>query len=287
MINLSGILYICATPIGNLEDITLRVLRTLKEVDLIAAEDTRHSQRLLRHYEIQTPMTSYHQHNRKSKGPGLIIKLKEGMNIALITDAGTPAISDPGEDLVKLAYEEGIKVYSLPGATACITALTLSGLSTRRFAFEAFLPKDNKLKDRVLMELQNESRTIIIYEAPHRLSKTLDSLFEYLGDRKITIVRELTKQYEESNQTTLEKASIEYKEKTVKGEIVLIIDGKPWEEIDLKNREQWLSVSLTEHMDYYEDQGIKRNEAMKKVAGDRGVSKREIYSELLKYKKTP
>lgn len=284
MINLTGVLYICATPIGNLEDITLRVLRTLKEVDLIAAEDTRHSQRLLRHYNIQTPMTSYHQHNRKSKGPGLIIKLKEGKNIALITDAGTPGISDPGEDLVKLAYKEGIKVYSLPGATACITALTLSGLSTRRFSFEAFLPKDNKLKKRVLEELQNESRTIIIYEAPHRLSNTLDSLFEYLGDRKITIVRELTKKYEEINQTTLKDAVIQYKEKDIKGEIVLIIEGKSWEEIDLKNNEQWLSISLLDHMEHYENQGIRRNEAMKKVAKDRGLPKREIYSELLKYK---
>lgn len=284
MINLAGVLYICATPIGNLEDITLRVLRTLKEVDLIAAEDTRHSQRLLRHYNIQTPMTSYHQHNRKSKGPGLIIKLKEGMNIALITDAGTPGISDPGEDLIKLAYKEDIKVYSLPGATACITALTLSGLSTRRFAFEAFLPMDNKLKNRVLEELQNESRTIIIYEAPHRLSKTLDSLFEYLGNRKITIVRELTKQYEEINKTTLKSAVIQYKEENVKGEIVLIIEGKSWEEIDLRNKEQWLSVCLVEHMEHYEKQGIQRNEAMKKVAKDRGLSKREIYSELLKYK---
>lgn len=284
MINLTGVLYICATPIGNLEDITLRVLRTLKEVDLIAAEDTRYSQRLLRHYNIQTPMISYHQHNRKSKGPGLIIKLKKGMNIALITDAGTPGISDPGEDLVKLAYKEDIKVYSLPGATACITALTLSGLSTRRFTFEAFLPKDNKLKKRILEELQNESRTIIIYEAPHRLLKTLDILFEYIGDRKITIVRELTKQYEEINQTTLKNAVIKYKEEEVKGEIVLIIEGKSWEEIDLKNKEQWLSVSLVDHMEYYKNQGIQRNEAMKKVAKDRGLPKREIYSELLKYK---
>lgn len=284
MINLAGVLYICATPIGNLEDITLRVLRILKEVDLIAAEDTRHSQRLLRHYNIQTPMTSYHQHNRKSKGPGLIIKLKEGMNIALITDAGTPGISDPGEDLVKLAYKEDIKVYSLPGATACITALTLSGLSTRRFAFEAFLPMDNKLKNRVLEELQNESRTIIIYEAPHRLLKTLESLYEYLGDRKITIVRELTKQHEEINQTTIKSAVTQYKEENVKGEIVLIIEGRSWEETDLKNKEEWLLVSLMEHMEHYEKQGIQRNEAMKKVAKDRGLPKREIYSELLKYK---
>ncbi len=281
---MEGALYICATPIGNLEDITLRVLKTLKEVDLIAAEDTRHSLRLLRHYDIKTPMTSYHKFNKVSKGPALILKLKEGQNIALITDAGTPAISDPGEDLVKLAYENGIRVYSLPGATACITALTLSGLKTRRFAFESFLPSDNKQRIRILEELQNESRTIILYEAPHRLLKTLGQLYEYLGDRNLTILRELTKKFEEVYQTSLKQAISKYENEEAKGEIVLVIEGKSWDIIDNENQEAWSSLSVKEHMDFYEKQGINRKEAMKKVAKDRGVSKRDIYNELLKYK---
>ncbi|NLJ90853.1 MAG: 16S rRNA (cytidine(1402)-2'-O)-methyltransferase [Clostridiales bacterium] len=281
---MEGALYICATPIGNLEDITLRVLNTLKEVDLIAAEDTRHSLRLLRHYDIKTPLTSYHKFNKISKGPALILKLKEGNNIALITDAGTPAISDPGEDLVRLAYENGIRVYSLPGPTACITALTLSGLKTRRFSFEAFLPSDNKQRLRVLEELKNESRTIILYEAPHRLLKTLNQLHEYLGDRKITILRELTKKFEEVNQTSLKEAIDKYKKEEAKGEIVLVIEGKSWEELDDESQAAWSSLSIKEHMEFYENQGIDRKEAMKKVAKDRGVSKRDIYNELLDYK---
>lgn len=281
---MKGELYICATPIGNLEDITLRVIRTLKEVDLIAAEDTRHSFKLLRHYDIKTPMTSYHQHNKISKGPELIIKLQEGQNIALITDAGTPAISDPGEDLVKLAYENGIKVYSLPGPTACITALTLSGLRSRRFVFEGFLPQENKSRTRVLEELQDETRTIILYEAPHRIIKTLNSLHEYLGDREITIERELTKKYEEVIRTTIKQAIKRYEDKEAKGEIVIVIEGKSWAEADLEKQEYWESLSVKEHMDYYEDQDVNRKEAMKKVAKDRGVPKREIYNKLLEYK---
>ena len=194
---MAGKLYLCATPIGNLEDITLRVLRVLEEVDLIAAEDTRNSIKLLNHYEIKTPMTSYHEFNKIEKAYQLVEKLQEGMNIALITDAGTPGISDPGEELVKIAYEAGIEVTSLPGPAACITALTLSGLSTRRFAFEAFLPKDKKERKRILEELQKETRTIILYEAPHHLIKTLEELREALGNRRITLCRELTKNYEE------------------------------------------------------------------------------------------
>lgn len=281
---MDGVLYICATPIGNLEDITIRVINTLKEVDLIAAEDTRHSLKLLRHYEIQTPMTSYHQHNKIRKGQELILKLQEGQNIALITDAGTPAISDPGEDLVKLAYKHGIKVYSLPGPTACITALTLSGHKTRRFVFEGFLSQDNKLRTRILEELKDESRTIILYEAPHRLLKTLNQLIESLGDRKITILRELTKKYEEVNQTTLKLAIDQYEHEEVKGELVLVIEGKSWDEQDLESQEKWTHISIKEHMDYYENQGIQRKEAMKKVAKDRGVPKRDIYSKLIEYK---
>ena len=193
---MQGKLYLCATPIGNLEDITLRVLRTLQEVDLIAAEDTRNSIKLLNHFDIKTPMTSYHEFNKIEKAHQLVEKMQSGTNIALITDAGTPGISDPGEELVKIAYEAGIEVTSLPGAAACITALTLSGLSTRRFAFEAFLPKDKKERKRVLEELKDETRTIIIYEAPHHLIKTLEELEKELDNRKITLCRELTKKYE-------------------------------------------------------------------------------------------
>ncbi len=281
---LEGVLYICATPIGNLEDITLRVLNTLKEVDLIAAEDTRHSLKLLRHYDIKTPMTSYHKFNKVSKGPALILDLKEGKSIALISDAGTPAISDPGEDLIRLAYENGIKVYSLPGATACITALTLSGLKTRRFAFESFLSNDNKQRTRVLEELKKETRTIILYEAPHRLLKTLRQLQEYLGDRNITVLRELTKKFEEVNQTTLNQAIIQYEKKDAKGEIVIVIEGKSWDLLDKESQDTWSALSVKEHMDHYENQGLDRKAAMKKVAKDRGVPKREVYNELLDYK---
>jgi 16S rRNA (cytidine1402-2'-O)-methyltransferase len=278
---LEGSLYLCATPIGNLEDITLRVLRTLEEVNLIAAEDTRHSIKLLNHYNIKTPMTSYHEFNKKEKGIYLIQQLKEGSDIALITDAGTPGISDPGEDLVKLAYEAGIKVYSLPGASACITALTVSGLETRRFAFEAFLPKDKKQRKIILKELQEETRTIIIYEAPHRLQKTLDTLFEHLGDRKITIQRELTKKYETIEITTLKKAIQLYNKKEAKGEFVLVIEGKSWDKIKEEDMEKWLSLSLQEHMDFYLDKGNQKKEAMKLVARDRGLSKRDVYKQLL------
>lgn len=279
-----GTLYICATPIGNLEDITLRVIRTLKEVDLIAAEDTRYSLRLLRHYEIRTPMTSYHQHNQISKGADLILQLQEGKDIALITDAGTPAISDPGADLVRLAYDNGIEVSSLPGATACITALTLSGLKTRRFTFEAFLPQDKKQRKRVLEELENETRTIILYEGPHRLLKTLNDLYKHLGDRRISIARELTKKYEEVNRSNIKEAIKQYEKEEIKGEIVLLIEGKSWEEVDQESQEQWSSLSVEEHMVFYERQGVSRKDAMKKVAKDRGVAKRDIYKELLEGK---
>lgn len=278
---MAGKLYLCATPIGNLEDITFRVIRTLKEVDLIAAEDTRHSIKLLNHFEINTPMTSYHEFNKKDKGLYLIEQLKQGVNIALITDAGTPGISDPGEDLVKLAYEAGIEVTSLPGPVACITALTLSGLSTRRFAFEAFLPTDKKEKQAILKELQNETRTIILYEAPHRLIKTLIELLESLGNRKITITRELTKKFETAFCTTLSDGIAYYQEVEPKGECVIIIEGKPREDIIKEDREQWLTLSIEEHMDIYLIKGMNKKEAMKTVALDRGVSKRDIYQMLL------
>lgn len=279
----TGTLYLCATPIGNLEDITYRVLRTLKEVDLIAAEDTRNSIRLLNHFEIKTPMTSYHEYNKIDKAYQLVAKMREGKNIALITDAGTPGISDPGEDIVRICYEEGIPVTSLPGAAACITALTMSGLPTRRFAFEAFLPKDKKEHQAVLEELKTETRTIIIYEAPHHLVRTLQELHDTLGgDRRLTICRELTKRHEEKLQMTLADSLSYYEVNEPRGEYVLIIAGRSREEIKKEEQAGWEALSLEEHMTHYESQGIDRKEAMKRVAKDRGVSKRDIYQALLK-----
>ena len=279
----TGTLYLCATPIGNLEDITYRVLRTLKEVDLIAAEDTRNSIRLLKHFEIKTPMTSYHEYNKIDKAYQLVAKMREGKNIALITDAGTPGISDPGEDIVRICYEEGIPVTSLPGAAACITALTMSGLPTRRFAFEAFLPKDKKEHQAVLEELKTETRTIIIYEAPHHLVRTLHYLSDTLGgDRRLTICRELTKRHEEKLQMTLADSLSYYEVNEPRGEYVLIIAGRSREEMKKEEQAGWEALSLEEHMAHYESQGIDRKEAMKRVAKDRGVSKRDIYQALLK-----
>ena len=279
---MAGTLYLCATPIGNLEDITYRVLRTLREVDLIAAEDTRNSIKLLNHFEIQTPMTSYHEFNKIDKAYQLVAKLKEGKNIALITDAGTPGISDPGEDIVRICYEEGIEVTSLPGAAACITALTMSGRPTRRFAFEAFLPKDKKERAAVLAELKEETRTIILYEAPHHLLKTVRELLDVLGDRELTVCRELTKKHEEKIQTTFSSLLSYYEEKEPRGEYVLVICGKSREKIVRQQQASWEEMSIEAHMEHYESQGIDHKEAMKLVAKDRGVSKRDIYQYLVK-----
>ena len=278
---MSGKLYLCATPIGNLEDITYRVLRTLKEVDLIAAEDTRNSIKLLNHFDIHTPMTSYHEYNKIEKAEVLIRKMQEGTNIALITDAGTPGISDPGEDLVRMCYEAGIEVTSLPGPAACITALTLSGLSTRRFAFEAFLPSDKKERQAVLTELVDETRTIIMYEAPHRLVKTLNELLEVLGNRKMTLCRELTKKHETAFASTIEDILKYYETQEPKGECVLVIEGKSRAELVQEERARWEEMSIEEHMEVYLGQGMDKKEAMKAVAKDRGVSKRDIYQALL------
>lgn len=278
---MAGKLYLCATPIGNLEDMTFRVIRTLKEVDLIAAEDTRNSIKLLNHFEIKTPMTSYHEYNKIEKGRKLVEKLQSGMNLALITDAGTPGISDPGEELVKMCYEAGIEVTSLPGAAACITALTLSGLSTRRFAFEAFLPSDKREKQAILKELENETRTIILYEAPHRLLRTLQELFENLGNRRITVCRELTKKHETAFATTLEEAVAYYEANEPKGECVLVIEGKSREELRQEEVAKWEEMSLEEHMEHYLSQGMEKKDAMKQVAKDRGISKRDVYNQLL------
>lgn len=278
---MAGKLYLCATPIGNLEDITYRVVRVLQEVDLIAAEDTRNSIKLLNHFEIKTPMTSYHEHNKFEKGHRLVEKMQEGINIALITDAGTPGISDPGEELVKMCYEAGIEVTSLPGAAACITALTLSGLSTRRFAFEAFLPTDKKEKQAVLKELEDETRTIILYEAPHRLVRTLEELNAALGNRRITICRELTKKHETAFATTIEEAIAHYEENEPKGECVLVVEGRSREELRKEEVSRWEEISIEEHMEVYTNQGMDKKEAMKQVAKDRGISKREVYQKLL------
>ena len=277
-----GTLYLCATPIGNLGDMSPRIRETLSQVDLIACEDTRNSIRLLNHFEIHTPMTSYHEYNKVEKAYALIEKMKEGADIALITDAGTPAISDPGEVLVKMCQEAGITVTSLPGPAACITALTLSGLPTRRFCFEAFLPKDKKEKVAVLEELKNETRTIIIYEAPHRLARTLKELRETLGNRQLTLCRELTKKYEEADKTTIDQAIEKYNEKDPRGEYVLVKEGKSQEEIQEETKQKWESMTIEEHMEYYISQGNDKKSAMKLVAKDRGVSKRDIYIQLIK-----
>ena len=276
-----GILYLCATPIGNLEDITYRVLRTLKEVDLIAAEDTRNSIKLLNHLDINTPMTSYHEFNKIEKAHQLVEKLQQGQNIALITDAGTPGISDPGEELVRIAMDAGIAVTSLPGAAACITALTMSGQATRRFAFEAFLPRDKKERLQVLEELKHETRTIVLYSAPHHLLKTLEELHEVLGNRGISVCRELTKKHEEVQKTTLEDVISYYKDNEPRGEYVLVVEGKALREVEAEAREQWESVSLEDHMAIYTGQGFPKKEAMKLVAKDRGMTKRDVYQALL------
>ena len=279
-----GKLYLCATPIGNLEDITMRVLRILKEADIIAAEDTRNSIRLLNHFDIRTPMTSYHEYNKIDKAYTLIEEMKKVKNVALITDAGTPAISDPGEDLVRLCYENGIEVTSLPGACACVTALTLSGLPTRRFCFEAFLPSDKKEKQAILEELKNETRTIILYEAPHRLLRTLGELLEVLGDRRVTICRELTKKHETAFGTTLSAAIAHYTKEEPKGECVLVLEGRSRQQIKEEEQAAWNEISIQEHMQQYMDSGLDKKEAMKRVAKDRGVGKRDIYQALLEVK---
>ena len=282
---MAGKLYLCATPIGNLEDMTYRVVRTLKEVDLIGAEDTRNSIKLLNHFEIETPMQSYHEFNKYDKAKELVQMMLDGKDIALITDAGTPGISDPGEELVKECLENGIEVTSLPGASACVTAISMSGLSTQRFCFEAFLPKDKRKKENVLKQLQNETRTIIIYEAPHRLTKTLVELEKALGNRRVSINRELTKKYEESFLTTLKEAREKYEAEEPRGEFVLVVEGKDQEALDQEERQKWEDMSLENHMKIYLDEGLDKKAAMKKVAKDRGVSKRDIYNQLVQEEK--
>lgn len=281
---MTGKLYLCATPIGNLKDMTPRVVETLQMVDLIAAEDTRNSIRLLNHFDIHTPMTSYHEYNKIEKAVTLIEQMNKGKNVALITDAGTPAISDPGEVLVQKCREAGIVVTSLPGAAACITALTLSGFSTRRFCFEGFLPADKKEKRAILEDLQKESRTIILYEAPHHLVRTLEVLYEALGERRLTLCRELTKKFEEVVSTTLYEARALFETQEPRGEYVLVVEGKSLCDFQREQEQSWQEITIEAHMQQYESQGMDHKEAMKRVAKDRGISKREVYQYLLQQK---
>lgn len=281
MTNSKGILYLCATPIGNLEDMTFRAVRILKEVDVIAAEDTRNSVKLLNHFDIHTPMTSYHEFNKIDKGQYLVKRLLEGENIALITDAGMPGISDPGEELVRMCRDAGVPVTAVPGSCACVTALVISGRPTRRFCFEAFLPTDKKERRAVLEELKTETRTSIIYEAPHRLVKTLQELLNELGDRKITVCKELTKKHETGFETTLKEAVPYYEQNEPRGEYVLVLEGCSRQQMEQEAQDAWKEMSLGDHMKLYEEQGMNRKDAMKQVAKDRGVGKREIYQALL------
>lgn len=278
---MQGTLYLCATPIGNLEDMTYRAVRILNEVDLIAAEDTRNSIKLLNHFGIKTPMTSYHEYNKIEKGYKLIERLQNGENIAVITDAGTPGISDPGEELVKMCHDAGIKVTAVPGAAACITALTISGQGTRRFAFEAFLPVDKKERQAIINEMKEETRTIVMYEAPHRLVRTLRLLLETLGNRNVSVCRELTKKHETVYKTTLEEALKYYEEEAPRGECVIVIEGKSRKVIQEEEQARWEEMSIEDHMAHYLSQGLDKKDAMKQVAKDRGVSKRDIYQALL------
>ena len=283
---MQGKLYLCATPIGNLEDMTFRAVRTLREADLIAAEDTRNSIKLLNHFDIKTPMTSYHEYNRIEKVRYLVEQMQKGKNVALITDAGTPGISDPGEDLVRLAHEAGIEVTSLPGACACVTALTLSGLPTRRFCFEAFLPQDKKERQTILEELKTETRTVILYEAPHRLVRTLEELLENLGDRRITLCRELTKKHETVFLSTLSGTLEYYRDQEPKGECVIVMEGRSREEMREEERRSWEEMDIREHMDLYLSRGMDQKAAMKAVAKDRRIGKRDVYRMVLEGKES-
>ena len=280
---MAGTLYLCATPIGNLEDITARVIRTLREADLIAAEDTRHTRALLTHFDIHTPMTSYHEHNQAARTDVLIDKLLAGINIALVTDAGTPAISDPGQVLCKRCIDEGIRVESLPGACALITALTMSGMDARRFVFEGFLPADRKERDKVLSALKAETRTTILYEAPHRLAKTLKVLSEVLGERDIVLCRELTKIHEEAVPMKLSEAVKYYEETEPRGEYVLVLSGADAGTAGslADHALSWDGLDIKQHVAMYDQQGLDRKQAMKAAALDRNISRRDVYNALL------
>lgn len=274
---MTGTLYLVATPIGNLDDITFRAINTLKEVDFIAAEDTRQTLKLLNHFEIKKPLLSYHEHNRYEAGPKIIERILKGESVALVTDAGTPGVSDPGEDLVKLAIENYINVVHIPGASAFLYALVVSGLSTEKFVFEGFLNRESKHRRERLEFLKNETRTIIFYEAPHRLIKTLNDLYENFGDRKIALCRELTKRYEEITRCTISEAIKIYEEKEPKGEYVLVLEGKSKEEIEEEKRQEFQDIDIAEHIQKYIDEGLSKKDAIKKVAKERGLKKSEVY----------
>jgi len=285
-----GTLYLVATPIGNMEDITLRALRILKEVDLIAAEDTRQTLKLLNHYEIKKPLTSYYEHNKNVKGNYLIKELLNGKNVALVTDAGSPGISDPGEDMVRLAIDNGINVTMIPGPVAAITGLVISGMPTGRFVFEGFLPVNKRARKERILSLKNETRTIIFYEAPHKLIYTLKDMYNYLGERKIALARELTKKFEEVVRCTLSEAIEKYETQGFKGEYVLIVEGAS-EEVSMKEKEsqmendwEWNKKSIGEHVEFYIKQGMSKKEAIKKVAQDRNLSRNEVYKEIIEWK---
>ena len=282
--DIKGGLFLCATPIGNLGDMTIRTLETLKKADIIAAEDTRNTLRLLNHFEIKASLTSYHEHNKYEKAEYLIKEMLEGKSVALVTDAGTPAISDPGEVLVKRCIEENIPVTSLPGACALITALTVSGLSTKSFVFEGFLPPEKRDRLKILKKLENETRTIILYEAPHRMKKTVDMLNETLGNRRVSLCRELTKIHEEVIRTDLSSACLYFEDNAPKGEYVIVIEGRNETELEEEDRKSYEELSVSEHVKRYTDEGMDLKEAMKKAAKDRGVTKRDIYSELCRLK---
>lgn len=279
---MAGKLFLCATPIGNLDDITLRVLETLKTADIIAAEDTRHTLKLLNHFEIKAKLTSYHEHNKHEKTDVLLQELLNGKNIALVTDAGTPAISDPGEELARAAFEAGVEVTSLPGASALVVALSMSPLSSRRFVFEGFLPPEKKERKALLESLRTETRTIVFYEAPHRLKKTLKELEEVLGDRRINLCRELTKVHEDMILSTIPKLCRYFEEQEPRGEMVLIIEGADPAVLKAEEVSAWEEISAAEHVRLYMDKGYDEKEAMKLAAKDRGVSKRVIYEEIKK-----
>lgn len=276
---MNGKLYLCATPIGNLGDITYRCVETLKSVDLIAAEDTRRTLGLLNHLDIEKPLTSYFEHNKKEKGEYLISEMKKGKNIALVSDAGTPAVSDPGEDLVKMCIEAEIDVVPVPGAVAGINALISSGFSTQRFTFEGFLTVNKRGRTEHLKSLSEEQRTMIFYEAPHKLLSTLRDMLIVLGDRRIALCREITKLHEEFVRTTISDAINKYEENPPRGEFVLVIEGKKSEDIEAEREAVWQKMSVCEHVEMYINQGIDEKEALKKTAKDRGVSKRDIYNE--------
>jgi len=279
----AGRLYLVTTPIGNLEDMTFRAVRTLREADLIAAEDTRNSMKLLTHFDIHTPMTSYHEFNKIPKGKQLVERMSAGETVALITDAGMPGISDPGEELVKMAIEAGLAVSAVPGACAAVTGLTISGQATRRFCFEAFLPADKKERGQVLEELRTETRTIVLYEAPHRLVRTLEELEKTLGDRRVSLCRELTKKHESVEVTTLSKALAAFHDGAQpRGEYVIVLEGRDRGDVVHERQEQnAAAMTLTEHMALYLGKGLDRKEAMKAVAKDRGLSRRDVYRMLL------